>query len=145
MLMREKGNKHLKISELAKTAGVHVETVRYYQGIGLMQRPRRDQGRMARYDSDALNRLRFIRRAQGLGFTLDEVATLLGLAEGEHCAETKSLAERKLALVSEKIRDLSAMRDSLQSLVRKCSPDATGRGCPIIDALAQDRARPVRR
>lgn len=138
MLTQEKQRKRLKISELAKAAGVHVETVRYYQGIGLMQRPQRDQGRMARYDSDALNRLRFIRRAQGLGFSLDEVAMLLGLAEGEHCAETKSLAERKLALVTEKIRDLTAMRDSLRGLVRKCAPNAMGKGCPIIDALAAE-------
>lgn len=138
MVTQEKQRKRFKISELAKAAGVHVETVRYYQGIGLMQRPQPDQGRMARYDSDALDRLRFIRRAQGLGFSLEEVAMLLGLAEGEHCAETKALAERKLALVTEKIRDLTAMRDTLRGLVRKCAPNATGRGCPIIDALAAE-------
>ncbi|HXV09296.1 MAG TPA: MerR family DNA-binding protein [Burkholderiales bacterium] len=145
MLTQEKQRNRFKISELAKAAGVHVETVRYYQGIGLMQRPRRDQGRMARYDSDALHRLRFIRRAQGLGFSLEEVAMLLGLAEGEHCAETKALAERKLALVAEKIRDLAAMRDTLRGLVTKCAPNATGRGCPIIDALAQGPAETARR
>lgn len=130
--------KGIRISELAKEAGVHVETIRYYQGIGLLPRPHRDQGRIRRYDADAFKRLLFIKRAQALGFSLEEVAMLLGLAQGEHCAETKALAEKKLSLVKEKMRDLAAMRDALQGLVRECAPGSAGRGCPIIDALAAE-------
>ena len=146
MLKRAAVEKGIRISELATAAGVHVETIRYYQSIALLRRPRREHGRIGRYDSDDLKRLRFIKRAQALGFSLDEVAILLGLAQGEHCAETKALAEKKLSLVKEKIRDLGAMRDVLQSLVnecaRECAPGGAGRGCPIIDALAQDTAEP---
>jgi MerR family mercuric resistance operon transcriptional regulator len=149
MLKRAVVEKGIRISELAKEAGVHVETIRYYQGIGLLPRPRREHGRIRRYGGDDLQRVRFIKRAQALGFSLEEVAMLLVLAEGEHCADTKALAEKKLTLVKEKIRDLAAMQDALQSLVRecerKCAGGGTGSGCPIIEALAQDPADPAAR
>lgn len=145
MLKQVAAKKGIRISELAEAAGVHIETIRYYQGIGLLLRPRREHGRIRRYLADDLKRVRFIKRAQALGFSLDEVAMLLGLAEGEHCAETKALAEKKLTLVKEKIDDLAAMQKALQGLVRECARDGAGQGCPIIDALAQDPAEPAAR
>lgn len=126
------------VGQLAKTAGVNVETIRYYQRIGLLPLPKRDHGSIRRYSTDDLKCVRFVKRAQTLGFSLDEVALLLGLADGRHCAETKALAEKKLALVEAKISNLAAMRASLKGLVGKCTEGSRGCGCPIIDALADD-------
>jgi len=138
MLKRATVEKGIRISELARETGVHVETIRYYQAIGLLHRPRREHGRIRRYGADDLKRVRFIKRAQALGFSLEEIALLLGLSDGEHCAETKTLAEKKLAMVEKKIDDLAAIQKALQGLVTKCSKGSRGSGCPIIDALAED-------
>jgi len=129
----------IRISELAEKAGVHVETIRYYQGIGLLPRPRRDQGRIRRYGGDDLKRVRFIKRAQALGFSLEEIALLLGLSDGDHCAETQALAEKKLAMVEGKINDLTAIENALKGLVTECSKGSRKSGCPIIEALAAER------
>ena len=126
------------IGQLAQTAAVNVETIRYYQRIGLLPLPKRDYGSIRRYSADDLKRVRFIRRAQALGFSLDEVALLLGLSDGKHCAETKALAERKLAMVEEKIADLAAIQGALKGLVTRCSKGSRGYGCPVIDVLVED-------
>lgn len=126
------------IGQLAQTAGVNVETIRYYQRIELMPLAKRDYGSIRRYSSSDLKRLRFIRRAQALGFTLDEVALLLGLSDGKHCAETRALAERKLTMIERKIADLAAMRKAIKGLVTKCAKGSRGCGCPIIDALEDE-------
>ena len=89
----------ITVGQLARAAAVNVETVRYYQRIGLLPLPGRDYGSIRRYLADDLKRIRFIKRAQKLGFSLDEVALLLGLSDGRHCAQTKALAEKKLAVV----------------------------------------------
>ena len=127
----------ITIGQLAETAGVNVETIRYYQRIGLLPRPKRDYGSIRRYSADDLKRLRFIKRAQALGFSLDEVALLLGLSDGRHCAETKSLAEKKLGMVEQKIGDLVSIQKALRGLVTQCSKGSRGYGCPIIDALIE--------
>ena len=126
------------IGAIAKAAGVNVETVRYYQRIGLLPAPPRLRGTIRRYPPQTLGRLRFIRRAQGLGFTLEEVAALLALSDGEHCAETRALGEKKRALVQRKIDELTAVRKALDELVRKCAQGSRGKGCPLIDALARE-------
>ena len=127
----------MKIGQLAEAAGVHVETIRYYQQLGLMPRPARAHGAVRRYGDDAVSRLRFIKRAQALGFSLDEVKLLLELSVGEHCAETRTLARRKLALVDQKIADLRGLQDALNRLVRACGSGREGRGCPIIENLSE--------
>jgi len=137
-MIRPVANRGITIGQLAKSAGVNVETVRYYQRIGLSPLPKRDYGSIRRYSADDLKRVRFIKRAQALGFSLDDVALLLGLSDGKHCAETKMLAEKKLALVEAKISDLASMRASLKGLVAKCTKGSRGCGCPIIDALADE-------
>ena len=128
----------ITIGQLAQTAGVNVETIRYYQRIGLLPLPKRDYGSIRRYSADDLKRVRFIRGAQALGFSLDEIALLLGLSDGKHCSETQALAERKLKMVNKKIADLAAIQKSLKGLVTKCSKGSRGCGCPIIDALVAD-------
>jgi len=127
----------MKIGQLAKAAGVHVETIRYYQQLGLMPRPPRAHGAVRRYAEHDASRLRFIKRAQALGFSLDEVKLLLALSAGEHCAETRTLARGKLDLVERKIADLRAMQGALHKLVRACGSGKNGRGCPIIESLKQ--------
>lgn len=127
----------MKIGELAKLSGVHVETIRYYQSLGVMPKPRRERGSVRRYGADAVGRLRFIKHAQALGFSLDEVRHLLELSVGEHCAETQSVARQKMKLVEKKIADLHAMQQALGKLIRACGTGRPGRGCPIIDALCR--------
>jgi MerR family mercuric resistance operon transcriptional regulator len=126
----------MKIGDLAAQGGVHVETIRYYQDFGLMPRPARARGSVRRYGQDAVDRLRFIKRAQALGFSLEEVKMLLGLAAGEHCAETRTLARQKLGLVEKKISDLRRIQHALSKLVRACGNGKRGRGCPIIEAVS---------
>ena len=128
----------MKIGQLAEQSGVHVETIRYYQRLGLMAQPPRRCGSVRRYGPDAVGRLRFIKRAQALGFSLDEVKLLLALSAGEHCAETRALAKGKLTLVEKKISELSAMQDALTRLLGACTSGASGRGCPIIESLCRE-------
>ena len=130
----------ITVGRLARAAAVNVETVRYYQRIGLLPRPSRNFGSIRRYLPEDLKRIRFIKRAQKLGFSLDEVALLLGLSDGRHCAETKMLAQKKLALVEEKIADLAAIQKALKGLVTKCAMGSRGSGCPVIDVLIEDES-----
>ena len=128
----------MKIGELAEETGVHVETIRYYQNLGLMPKPARARGSVRRYGAEAADRLRFIKRAQGLGFSLDEVKLLLGLSIGEHCAETRTFAEQKKRLVEKKIADLRSIQAALDKLIRACGTGRRGCGCPIIESLSGD-------
>jgi len=130
----------ITVGQLARAAAVNVETVRYYQRIGLLPLPGREYGSIRRYLADDLKRIRFIKRAQKLGFSLDEVALLLGLSDGRHCAQTRVLAEKKLTVVEEKIADLEAIQKALKGLVAKCSKGSRGCGCPIIDVLIEDES-----
>ena len=135
--MARKSSSGIKIGDLADQAGVHHETIRYYQRLGLMPTPRREYGSIRRYGEDATGRLRFIKRAQGLGFSLDEVKLLLELSVGEHCAETRTVAEQKRHLIEQKIADLRGIQSALDKLVRACGTGRKGRGCPIIESLSQ--------
>lgn len=127
----------VKIGRLAEEAGVHHETIRYYQRLGLIPTPRRERGAVRRYGEDAAGRLRFIKRAQALGFSLDEVRLLLELSVGEHCAEACTFAEQKKRLVEKKIADLRAIQAALDKLIRACGTGKKGRGCPIIESLSR--------
>lgn len=119
--------KDMTIGGLARSARVNVETIRYYQRRGLMPKPGRH------YPPETLIRLRFIKRAQELGFTLKEIAELLTL-DGAACGDARILAERKCTDINARIRDLQAMRRALNRLLRAC---ATGRSpdCPLIESL----------
>ena len=139
-MLKPPGKSGITVGQLARAAAVNVETVRYYQRIGLLSLPGRDYGSIRRYLADDLKRIRFIKRAQKLGFSLDEVALLLGLSDGRHCAQTRVLAEKKLTVVEEKIADLEAIQKALKGLVAKCSKGSRGCGCPIIDVLIEDES-----
>jgi MerR family mercuric resistance operon transcriptional regulator len=128
----------LTIGRLADEAGVNVETIRYYQRRGLMAEPDRPSQGHRRYGGEAVRRVRFIKRAQVLGFTLEEIASLLALDEARACAETRVLAAHKLQVIEAKLADLRAMRKALAALMRQCESGASRGECPIILALAAD-------
>lgn len=128
----------LSIGHLAEQAGVNVETIRYYQRRGLMAQPEKPPGGQRRYPAEVVKRVRFIKRAQTLGFTLDEVAGLLQLDEADACARTLALAARKLDIIEHKLADLAAMRKALATLMRQCRTTRGSVACPIIHALARD-------
>lgn len=123
------------ISRLAASAGVHIETVRYYQRRGLLHQPERPAGGVRRYGSTDVTRLQFIRRAQAMGFALDEIADLLNLA-GEHsCEQTRQLTERKLADIRLRLDELQQLERDLEQMVAKCSQMPAGACCPTLDLL----------
>lgn len=123
------------ISRLAASADVHVETVRYYQRRGLLPKPDRPAGGIHRYGLADVTRLQFIRRAQAMGFSLDEIAGLLKLT-GEHsCEETRRLTERKLADVRLRLDELRRLERDLEQMVAECSQVPVGECCPMLDLL----------
>jgi MerR family mercuric resistance operon transcriptional regulator len=129
----------LSIGKLAKNAGVNIETIRYYQRRGLLDEPSKPLGGHRRYTVEQTKRVRFIKRAQALGFTLDEVSALLSLHAACACDETRALAVRKLSLIEQKMVDLAAMRQTLGRLIQQCNTSDGGHAdCPIIDMLTND-------
>lgn len=123
------------IGQLATAAGVNIETVRYYQRIGLMAVPRKALGGIRRYNGSELARLRFIKTAQGLGFTLEEIADLVRLDDGLHCREAHDIAAQKLSVVRARLGDLKRIEKSLARLVRQCESARGAVRCPLIDSL----------
>ncbi len=130
----------MTIGRVAQLSGVHKETIRYYQSLGLVAEPRRPPRSVRRYGADAVARLRFIKRAQELGFTLEEVGRLLLLEDGQNCGETRKLAEQKLALIRTRMGDLERMRRLLEGLVDECRHGKRPRKCPIIATLTRETA-----
>lgn len=130
----------MTIGQLAAAAGVNVETVRYYQRRALLAQPERPVGRIGRYSGDALRRLRFIKRAQALGFTLDDVQALLALDAGQGCSVARRIGEHKLSEVRERLERLRALEVALQGLVSRCSEARRKVSCPLIDALMKEEA-----
>jgi MerR family mercuric resistance operon transcriptional regulator len=129
-------NEELTIGLLAKAAGVNVETIRYYQRRHLVDEPSKPLGGHRRYAAEAIKRVRFIKRAQQLGFTLEEVKGLLRLEDGQSCRETQLLAEQKLAVIEARIEDLRRMRRLLRALAALCQQGGRPRSCPIISSLS---------
>jgi len=129
-------------SEVADRADVNPETVRYYERRGLIPDPPRSSAGYRQYDASHVDRLRFIKRAQELGFTLSEIEDLLGLrvASGSQCDEVRTQAEAKIEDVEAKIRDLRRIRDALTELVDACAQQQTTGPCPILDAMDDDVA-----
>lgn len=134
----QKAGPGMTIGSLAAETGVHFETIRYYQRLGLMPTPARPDRSVRRYGQDAAGRLHFIKRAQALGFSLDEVKLLLDLSVGAHCAETRILAEQKMRIVKKKISELRGIQGALDKLIHACGTGREGRGCPIIESLTRE-------
>ncbi|MCH7494042.1 heavy metal-responsive transcriptional regulator [bacterium] len=129
----------MRIGQVAAAAGVGVETLRYYERRGLLPNPPRTGSGYRAYGGGAVARVRFIRRAQDLGFTLAEIGDLLALRDDQdiNCAHVRKRANSKIAQVDGKVRDLLAIRDRLVALVERCR-EGESSTCPIIEAF-EDR------
>jgi MerR family transcriptional regulator, mercuric resistance operon regulatory protein len=134
-------NPFLTIGALAAAASVHVETVRYYQRRGLITEPARPQGGVRRYTADDADRLRFIKRAQAMGFALAEVENLLKLRTRRSCRATRELAQAKLDLVTARIRELQQLRKELVILIAGCDSNTEDTRCPLMDRLGSQGSR----
>lgn len=128
----------LTIGQLAKAAGVGVETIRYYQREGLLDEPPKPASGYRRYPPDVEARLHFIQRAKGLGFTLAEIRNLLSLGDG-CCGQTQAMAERKLALVRAKQLDLARMAQALERALAACQDNPDNAACPLVQALTDEQ------
>ncbi len=128
------GLKAITIGTLARHAAVNVETIRFYQRRGLIPEPAKPLSGYRHYSPETVDRVRFIKRAQELGFTLKEIVTLLQLGDG-HCRETKQLASTKLATIEARLVDLEAMRKVLKKLIQRCDKNTAQKGCPIVESL----------
>ncbi len=131
-------DEQLTIGNLARQTGVKVETIRYYERIGLLPRPARTaSGNYRSYSHAQLNRISFVRRARDLGFTLDQIRALLALADqrGHDCADVDAIARAHLGEVERKIADLTALRRQLRELIGSCSRGVVA-DCRIIEALS---------
>jgi len=125
----------LTIGAFANEAGVSVETLRFYQRRGLLSEPEKPYGSIRRYGLQDIARVRFVKAAQRLGFSLDEVAGLLTLDDGTHCDDARQLAEMKLADVREKLAALRRIERVLAALVRDCCASHGTVSCPLISTL----------
>lgn len=132
----------MTIGQLARSANVSVETVRYYERRRLLPEPPRSPSGYRKYAGDALRRLRFIRRAQDVGFTLAEIEELLALRTGtaSQCREAESTAARAIERVDERMAELSRMKTALASLLDSCRNRSPAGECPIIEALEDAEA-----
>ena len=126
---------NLTIGALAIQAQVGIETIRFYQRKGLMREPERLPGTVRRYGQQDLGRVRFIKSAQRLGFSLDEIAQLLTLEDGAHCNEAREQAELKLADVRAKLVNLQRIETALVDLVDRCCAARGNVRCPLIATL----------
>jgi len=132
----------LTIGALAARTGVNIETIRYYERIGLLRAPARSRGGHRLYDGDDLKRLNFIRRSRDLGFRLTEVRALLGLADqrSRSCVKVRDLAAGHLEDVRAKLADLKRLERILGEMVARCA-DGSLPDCPLIDALFRGPSR----
>lgn len=130
-------DQELTIGAMAKATGVSVETIRFYQRRKLMAEPLRMHGAIRRYTTSDVARLQFIKAAQRIGFSLDEVGELLRLDDGTHCSEARHLAEQKLTDVQGRIADLRRMEAALEQLVVNCVGAGDEVKCPLIESLYQ--------
>ena len=118
--MPETTEKKYRISELAQLAGVHIETIRFYQRRSLLAIPHKPYGSIRHYDNQYLERLKFIKSAKQLGFSLDEIGDLLNLEHETHCESASLIAQQKLASVQQKLSELKQIENLLLTLVNSC-------------------------
>lgn len=130
----------LSIAELARTCAVGVETVRYYQRRGLLDTPDRPAGGIRRYGEAHAARLRFVRRAREIGFSLDDVGVLLRLERAPDCGQARQLALMKLAQIEATLVDLQRMRKSLRTMIIACADGRDPRSCPIVESIIRTAA-----
>lgn len=126
---------NLTIGRMAAETGVGIEAIRYYQRRGLLPEPKRTDGRIRRYGSREIERLRFIKAAQKIGFSLDEIGNLLQLDDGSGCAQARRLASHKLEEVRSRLASLVRLEQVLSELVGRCESSRGRVACPLIAAL----------
>lgn len=139
----ENTRENLTIGAFAKAAGINVETIRFYQRKGLLPQPDKPFGSIRRYGNADVARMQFIKSAQRLGFSLDEVAELLRLDDGAHCDEARELAEQKLTDVRGKLADLQRIESALARLVQDCCASQERVACPLIESLYQHKKQRI--
>lgn len=129
----------LRRSDLARATGCNLETIRYYENIGIMPQPPRSAKNYRCYDQTHVARLRFVKRARDLGFSLEETRDLLALVDGglQTCGEARAIAARHLDEIAAKIVDLKRIQRVLSETVAQCSGDDVPQ-CAVIDALTED-------
>lgn len=125
----------LSVGAFAAASGVNVETIRFYQRKGLLPEPGRNYGRIRRYGQTDVARVKFVKSAQRLGFSLEEITGLLKLEDGTHCDDARVMAEQKLEDVRAKLRDLRRIESVLRRLVADCCATHGTITCPLIAAL----------
>lgn len=140
-----RGHENLTIGAFAQMAGVNVETIRFYQRKGLLPEPAKPYGSIRRYGTADVARIRFVKSAQRLGFSLSEVAQLLRLEDGAHCSEAADIAAQRLADVRARLRDLARMEVVLSHLVGECRASRGLVSCPLVAALHQPETKPAER
>lgn len=130
----------LTIGELGEKARVNIETLRYYERRGLLPLPPRSAANFRLYPPEAIKVVKFIKRAQELGFTLKEIEEMLSLrtVPDAQCADIRKLTEEKIKGIDAKIRTLQAIRDALATLLKECSGQAPIEQCPILDAISTE-------
>lgn len=128
-------SENLTIGAFAGLAGVGVETIRFYQRRGLLPEPERPYGGIRRYGTVDVGRVKFVKAAQNIGFTLDEVASLLQLEDGTHCGAARAIAEHKLVDVRQRMTDLRRIERALSGLVARCHTARGTVSCPLIASL----------
>ena len=131
----------MTIGRAAKAAGVNIDTIRYYQRRGLVDEPQLPQGGQRKYDDGIVRRVKFIKRAQTLGFTLEETRSLLSFEQAHSCCDTRDLALQKVREIDKRIADLRRMRKTLSELATHCDDGRVPGPCPIIDTLAHAQSR----
>ena len=137
-------NNTLKIGQVARRAGVGVETIRFYEREGLIDKPPRRASGYRQYPVNTADRVRFIKRAKELGFTLKEIRELLTLraAPRAKCGEVRRRAAQKIQDIDEKIASLSRMREALGTLMAQCEGNRPVTECPILEALDIEKETP---
>jgi DNA-binding transcriptional MerR regulator len=131
----------MRTAQVAAEAGVNVQTLRYYERRGLLPEPERQDSGYRAWDAETVRIVRFVKRAQRLGFTLREIDSLLELAVGgpDSCDAARQLAAEKIAELDEKLAALGAMRDALAQLIDSCARPRPQRECPLLHAFAAER------
>ena len=125
----------ITIGKVAAAAGVNVETIRFYHRRGMLAEPAKELGGFRYYDHSTIAQVRFIKRAQALGFSLEEVKGLMALNQPGCCRRTHDVAVAKLALVEARIDDLNRMKNTLKHLIKECEKSENDVSCPIIESL----------
>lgn len=128
-------SENLRIGSFARAAEVNVETIRFYQRKGLLVKPDRSYGSIRRYGKADVARVKFVKAAQRLGFSLDEIGQLLKLEDGSHCSDVAELAALRLADVRARLADLTRMEAALSILVSECKTHQGSVSCPLIASL----------